>query len=431
MNDSGTMDVAVIYERDLRIIDADYLQNIGKEHLGGWIGKVVCQACDQVFDTLGESFGHYRKPGSLCSPQEAVFSGEQEGLTPSTECKQDGAADAETLMSIKIEWNVDIESMSHTSFSMADGPERTFGLKARCQMCWGRLLGRTDSSNIWTGIKCRGCGTVLEGGKAKEEYDRMMDESVRNAMSLYLGGSPKYSEGAFFFKIYEPIERIEKAEFSARIAASRSGRAATETRKTLTRNEFPVGTPGMLFLQASLLIEGLSRVSGPQGPVVDFFPVDLTDDGSIVTHLSLGGVKDDPYYWEHRLSGNMGATMVASLLSAFACELAMKAISITCNDEAVKTHDLLDLFEGLPLTSQSRIKLDFPEIGAVLEQFRQTFDRWRYFEVAAGEKALLLMADHEQSRKLTKAARVILDEASIVGLVPRPAIFDKYKKVYN
>ena len=416
-NGSEIPDLTEIHERDLRVIDSDYLRIIGKEHTMGWMGKVICQACDEIFDTLGEAFTHYRDPGFRCYLKEAALPGDQEWLaSPTKDEEEDNTAGVTNSMSVKIEWNVDMESMSHTRFRMGDGPEREFGLKARCQKCWGQLLGRTDSSHVWTGIRCRACGTILEGRKATEEHDRMMKESTLNAMNLYSGFQPSYSEGAFLFKIYPPVTSLEEAEFSTRIAASRLRGLASSGKRKLTRNEFPAGSPGMLFLQANLLMEGLSRISSPRGTVVEFSPIHLRDDGSIVTHLSLERVKDDPYYWENRLRGNMGSTMVKSLLSAFACELAMKAISLTGKDEASKIHDLLDLFEDLPPTSQSRITLDFPEIRAVLEQFRQTFDKWRYFEVAVGEKALGLMSDTDQSQKLTKAARVILDEASIIGL---------------
>ena len=104
------------------------------------------------------------------------------------------------------------------------------------------------------------------------------------------------------------------------------------------------------------------------------------------------------------------------MISAFACELAMKAISLTCKDEAIKTHDLLDLFHALPEESQSRITADYLEIEEVIDQGRQTFGKWRYFERNVGENGLRAMIDTARVRALGKAARVILDEAETVGL---------------
>ena len=164
------------------------------------------------------------------------------------------------------------------------------------------------------------------------------------------------------------------------------------------------------------MMDGLSRVDGPNGSVMERGPALIKDDGTMVGTFSPEEMSDNPNYWENRLMGNMGTTMVQSLIAAFACELVMKAISITCKDEALKTHDLKDLFDELPQESQKRIKADFPNIEESLSEYRQTFDKWRYFEMAAGENAFKAMIDTERSEKLAKAARVILDEASVVGL---------------
>lgn len=54
----------------------------------------------------------------------------------------------------------------------------------------------------------------------------------------------------------------------------------------------------------------------------------------------MGGSVDDIQFRERRLLRNLGETLTAAMISAFACELAMKAISLTVNDQALKTHDL-------------------------------------------------------------------------------------------
>ena len=94
----------------------------------------------------------------------------------------------------------------------------------------------------------------------------------------------------------------------------------------------------------------------------------------------------------------------------------MKAITLTAEDEAAKTHDLLALFKGLPEYSRRRIAADYPEIETVLNAGRQTFGTWRYFESSKGEAAAQSMINSAQARNLGKAARVILDEAELMGL---------------
>ncbi len=82
----------------------------------------------------------------------------------------------------------------------------------------------------------------------------------------------------------------------------------------------------------------------------------------------------------------------------------------------LKTHDLIDLYEDLPEQSRSRIVANYPEITTVMHTGRQTFGEWRYFQRNLGEEAMRAMIDMQQARSLGKAARVILDEAAMVGL---------------
>ena len=319
-------------------------------------------------------------------------------------------------LSIEVEWNVNMDSMSVTRFQMGGGPEREFMFKARCRKCWGGLRGRTDASGAWTGIRCRICGTIFEREKAQAELNRMWQECSTNSMNLYMGFETNYADGAFVFKIWEPFGRLSEKELKERVSANRT-MADTEAKgRWLTRNDFPVGAPALLFLQAQLLMEGVSRVPGPLEGVVDFDPVSFRGDGTMLVNIPVDEMKRDPDYRENSIRGNMGATMVGALTSAFSCELAMKAICLTCNDMAIKTHDLLDLFEDLPDECKGRIVADYPEISDVLEQSRQTFEKWRYFEVAVAEEALGTMINTDRSAKLAKAARVILDEAAAVGL---------------
>ncbi len=104
------------------------------------------------------------------------------------------------------------------------------------------------------------------------------------------------------------------------------------------------------------------------------------------------------------------------MIAAFACELTLKAISLTCTDEAKKTHDLLELFEHLPEESRDRLEADFSTIRDVLRQNRGNFGAWRYFEAEVGTDAFGGVIDPQRTLSLAKAARVILDEAEYVGL---------------
>ena len=104
------------------------------------------------------------------------------------------------------------------------------------------------------------------------------------------------------------------------------------------------------------------------------------------------------------------------MIAAFACELALKAISLTCTDEARKTHDLLELFDNLPGDSRDRLEADFSTMRDVLTEHRGTFGTWRYFEADVGTDAFKGITGPQPTRLLAKAARVILDEAEYVGL---------------
>ena len=107
--------------------------------------------------------------------------------------------------------------------------------------------------------------------------------------------------------------------------------------------------------------------------------------------------------------------MARGMMSAFACELAMKAISLTVSDEARREHDLLLLYRDLPESSRQRLEFDYPGIAEVMAEGRQRFGKWRYFERGKKE-ALTAIIGTSLEQSLGKAARVFLDEAGIVGL---------------
>ena len=87
--------------------------------------------------------------------------------------------------------------------------------------------------------------------------------------------------------------------------------------------------------------------SGPSPTFRTFAP---PHDREAICTLSTRGVSDDPQFQERRLVRKMGRTLTAAMISAFACELAMKAIALTAKDEAAKSHDLDALYAELPRT---------------------------------------------------------------------------------
>ena len=125
--------------------------------------------------------------------------------------------------------------------------------------------------------------------------------------------------------------------------------------------------------------------------------------------------------------GSIGANLIASLVAAFACELAMKAISMTCSDEAEKSHDLIVLFRGMPEASQARIRADWEDTERILMEGRRVFDKWRYFEQGVGVKGLSALIDVDRARGLSKAARIILDEGEMVGLWGKISVTGRQK----
>ena len=315
-----------------------------------------------------------------------------------------------------MEWGEDMDRTAVT-LGFSDGPFNEATLKGRCQRCWGALIGRRDESNAMTGIKCRVCGQILEGEDAEEEERRIFGEATTNLMNMRHGWLPQYSDGLFVRKVFPRMERLSEDEIRQRIATTVRSRGSKRPSAVLTRSNFPAGSPGWLFLQALILMAGVENASNPEKTAVVEFPdFDVQDDGSVVVHSMFEGLEEGQRHQEYRFMGKMGSTMRDSMISAFATELGMKAISLTCKDEAIKTHDLRDLFHDLPEECRGRMTADFPDIEEVLVQGRQTFGDWRYFEQALQGRGMAAMIDVGRVRALGKAARVILDEAVMMGL---------------
>lgn len=246
----------------------------------------------------------------------------------------------------------------------------------------------------------------------------MQNEEASNSFCAMLAASslPTYADDAtFVLKSFPVRESIDSAQLALRIAKAKG--SSNTKRRQLTRRDFPPGSPGFFILQATFLMAAVEDISHPQAlSVVDLPHVRFHADGSATFTVSTGDVVDDPEFQQRRLAQRLGRTMSAAMISAFACELAMKAIALTADDHAAKSHDLLALHNGLPQASRRRIAADFPAIETVLEAGRHTFGTWRYFETANAEAAAQSMIDTAQARSLAKAARVILDEAEMMGL---------------
>ena len=234
-----------------------------------------------------------------------------------------------------------------------------------------------------------------------------------------LEGGPPYREhrkspGPFVWKIVPPLQRETDAEFKARISSCSQTKAPAGY---LGRGRFPPGSPGLLYLQAKILSDGLDSVPGFDAGAIGGFPhTERNEDGSLSVYYSREELEGGPPYREHRLIKMMGANMVASMSSAFACELAIKAICLTYNGRSLKSHKLYDLYGNLPDESRARVEFDYPELPDVLQEGRERFGEWRYFESVIGEPALLALTSPALSRSLLKAARVLLDEGAVTGL---------------
>ena len=293
------------------------------------------------------------------------------------------------------------------------GEEGRFQLKGRCRRCWGGLIGKSGPDDAPTAIRCRVCGIQFEGDDAKEEYRAMSDEISSNKFKMVFGEPTKYREGGRFVnKVFPHIDREPEDELRQRIKA----KASTLAKKGwLTRNEFPPGAPGFLVLQARALMSAIERL--PREMSVARFPdLDLHDDGSATVYWSTEELSEHPSTSEYELMKRLGSAMTIAMMSAFACELAMKAIRLTRKDEARKSHDLWRLYRDLPADCKTRIEEDYPEVVSVLKRARHTFGQWRYFEANVGGHGMSAMIDTDRAFALSKTARVLLDEAEMMGL---------------
>lgn len=322
---------------------------------------------------------------------------------------------------VKIEWNWDLDDQWNEAKSIQvgdhkyePGEEGQFRLKGRCKRCWGSLIGKCDTGQIPTAIRCRVCGILFEGDDAKDEYQRMSEHCGSNTFNMMFLGSPiEYpADATFVQKVFPHIKRQPAEEFRQRVDANASKGTIDGS---LTRAQFPAGSAGYLFLQARTLMAGVERLPR-EISVVPFLDFDVNDDGSATVYLPKKQLSEHSKTSEYELMKRLGSAMTIAMMSAFACELTMKAIRLTLMHEAQKTHDLWNLYRDLPSACKERIEADYGEVEAILKGARHTFDKWRYFEANDSGRGMSAMIDTERAFALAKVARVLLDEAEMVGL---------------
>ena len=317
---------------------------------------------------------------------------------------------------VEIDWWVDFDG--HIA-----GESPAAAIKGRCTKCWGRLTGRLllDGGGKWTSIECQICGRSVEGEEADREMKRIHCEVDNNLPKVRRGLAANYREDAkFVLKILPDMDR-DKAYFNRRVATKM---AAGRKKNRLSRHDFPKGEAGYLYLQASAFMAGIESLPREMSVIrysdYDFqepriSDVDVSDD---LSEMRVSGktMGKSQKLSEQVLMQRMGLLMMSGMTAALACELALKAILITRQDEARKTHDLLELYSDLPEDSKTRLKADFAEIEDELERARHTFGRWRYFEKNVGQEGILALVNIERVFALAKAARVIIDEGEVAGL---------------
>ena len=162
----------------------------------------------------------------------------------------------------------------------------------------------------------------------------MEAEKATNLLRMNLGAAPSDRAGQFTFKIFPDVHQFSAPEVKRR-AASRKQRGPS---KWITRAEIPVGAAGWFTSQARTLLAGIEHHTvWDERYFVGFTDFDTRDDGSLLVPDRPASNADISQSKEEHVLRWMRSTMTATLHSAFACELALKAIALTCKDETKKT----------------------------------------------------------------------------------------------
>lgn len=160
-------------------------------------------------------------------------------------------------------------------------------------------------------------------------------------------------------------------------------RHSAPKRGWLTRHGFSEGAPSYFYLQAVELMTAVECL--PRLDSVGRFPkADVGREmASVRMEEFLEPVTEDPEFLERETMRRLGTTMSSGVLSAFACELALKAICLTVTGEAKKSHDLVVLYGGLPRGSRDRITADLSDMDEIIEESRHLFWQLAVFRAAS------------------------------------------------
>lgn len=286
--------------------------------------------------------------------------------------------------------------------------------------CWGAVEGLRHRDGLWSRIECRLCAQKVEGKDAQLEAARMHLESESNMPQARSGRASRYDKSARFVLKLLPVMDSDVERVTERIAANT---AAGPKPGRLGRGDFPPGTPGYLFAQASAFLSALNKLPREVAALsLDDMQFGIPEHVRVQAPMTGAPwkISTEIPATHHRppdaeLTGRMGTAMVAGMIGAFACEVALKALLLTRLDEAEKTHDLSRLYEALPEDCRERLEGDFPQIESELEKNRHAFGEWRYFEQSSGN-AFAALIDTDRVGGLGKAARVLLDECTVAGL---------------
>ncbi|MCY4151154.1 MAG: hypothetical protein OXE94_02825 [Aestuariivita sp.] len=306
-----------------------------------------------------------------------------------------------------MEWNVDFDKQTISVPDLFDekAASAPIKFKGRCRSCWGNLIGKERDDHTITAIRCCICGIRVEGDEAKQEYEKMQTEVMKASFQVALRQpTENQKEGQFIAKLFPQIDHTDTK------TDSWSRNCRIQEKEWLTKEK--IGPPGWFVLQAHALISGVRYPRTPSD-IFHLPDIELKEDGRATIRNTKNTRSSNQ---ESLVMQALGSTMGNTLLSAFACELLMKGITLSLTDKARKTHDLHKLYLGLPNDSKERIKKDEPEIERILEQSQDTFGRWRYFERSVAETAIGVMIDYDQGVSLGRIARILLDEAETVGL---------------
>ena len=133
------------------------------------------------------------------------------------------------------EWTQDFDYLwletqgsGHEGQEYTPGKEGRFRLKGRCRRCWGGLIGNGAAEHVPTVIRCRVCGVQLKGNAAREEYQRMLEQSASNAFNMDFGASFKYRDDATFVqKVFPHIDRLAGDELCKGTRTAPSSRSSS------------------------------------------------------------------------------------------------------------------------------------------------------------------------------------------------------------